>query len=112
MAQSRRSRSPAGTPEFIETRLISKAYELAETQLEDGSATAQVITHFLKLGSSRERLEQEKIKNENLMLAARVEQIASQQRVEELYAEALIAMRKYAGIEDPTEELSDGYDGY
>jgi len=63
----------------------------------EGSASAQIITHYLKLGSSRENLEQERLRNENELLNAKVEQLASAKRVEELYSEALNAMSSYAG---------------
>jgi len=107
-----RRRKPASTPEGREAQLVSDAYDLAERQIHQGSASAQVITHFLKLGSSRERVEQERIKNENLLLSAKVEQMASQQRIEELYADALSAMRSYAGQDPAQEELEEDYDGY
>lgn len=80
--------------------MVSLAVELAEKQLRDGTATSQVISHYLKLGSSRERLEQERLARENELLRAKAEAIASAQRVEELYTTALNAMRSYAG-QDP-----------
>jgi hypothetical protein len=87
--------------------MIELADQLAERQLRDGTASAQVITHYLKLGSSRERLEQEKIALEQDLLRARAEQIAGQQRQEELFAEAIKAMRAYQGhVETP--EVYDG----
>lgn len=102
MAQERakgtqRKRRPATTPEGRENQLISLAADLAEKQLTGGTASAQVITHFLKLGSTREAVEQERLRNENLLLSAKVEQMASAKRVEELYESALNAMRSYAG---------------
>lgn len=99
--RGRRRVRPATTPEGRETQLVSMAYDLAERQMTEGTATGQVITHFLKLGSTREKLEQERIQQENLMLAAKIEQIASQRRIEELYADALVAMRNYAGQPEP-----------
>jgi hypothetical protein len=101
-------RPPATTPEGRENQLISSAVDLAERQLMDGTASAQVITHFLKLGSSRERLEQERLENENILLRAKKEAMDSQARVEELYGKALNAMRAYAG--QPSEELDSGLD--
>lgn len=97
--KKKRVRRPATTPEGREQQLISLAADLAERQLEEGTASAQVITHFLKLGSTRERVEQERIMNDNLLLSAKIEAMASQQRIETLYAEALSAMRSYAGQE-------------
>jgi hypothetical protein len=90
-------RRPATTPEGRERQLVSLAVELAERQLEEGTASAQVITHYLKLGTTRERLEQERLAAENELLRARIEQIASAERTEELYKQALNAMRSYAG---------------
>jgi glycine/serine hydroxymethyltransferase len=88
--------------------MVALAIDLAEKQLRDGTASAQVISHFIKLGSSRERLEQERLTNENVLLAAKTEAMASQARVEAMYAEALNAMRTYAG-HDPV-DVSEDYD--
>ena len=102
---SRKPRRPATTLEGRENQLVSHAVDLAERQLLEGTASSQVITHFLKLGSTRERLEQERLQRENLLLSAKVDQIASGKRVEELYESALKAMREYSGHE--TEEYFD-----
>ncbi len=92
-------RPPATTPEGRENQLISLAVDLAERQLAEGSASSQVISHYLKLGSSRERLEQERLANENDLLKAKKESMESAQRIEALYVEALNAMRSYSGQE-------------
>lgn len=94
---TRRQHRPATTPEGRENQLISLASDLAERQLIEGTASSQVITHFLKLSSTREKLEQERLQRENLLLSAKVDQIASSRRIEELYETALNAMRQYAG---------------
>jgi len=99
-----RRRRPAITPEGRENQLISLAVDLAERQLSEGTASSQVLTHFLKLASTREKLEQERLQQENLLLSAKREQLASAKRIEELYENALNAMRAYSG-----EEVS-GYD--
>lgn len=104
--QGRTKRPPATTPEGRENQLISKAVDLAEKQLEDGTASAQVISHYLKLGSSREKLEQERLSHENRLLVAKREAMASAQRVEQLYEGAINAMRKYAG-QDPLPDTQD-----
>lgn len=96
---SRKTHRPATTLEGRENQLISLAADLAERQLVAGTASSQVITHFLKLASTREQLEQERLQRENLLLSAKVEQIASSKRIEELYETALNAMRQYAGKE-------------
>ena len=90
-------RPPATTPEGRENQLVSLAVDLAEKQLAEGTASAQVITHYLKLGSTREKLEQQRIAQENKLLEAKVKSMASVKRIEELYGEALNAMRSYAG---------------
>lgn len=92
-----RRRKPAGTPEVRENQLVSLAIDLAERQMEDGTASAQVISHYLKLGSTREKLEQERLRTDNELLKAKVEALASGKRVEELYEDALNAMRTYSG---------------
>ena len=92
-----RKMRPALTPEARENQLISLAVDLAERQLQEGTASSQVITHYLKLGSTKERLEKEKLIEENKLLRAKTENLQSMKRVEELYAEALKAMRDYAG---------------
>lgn len=92
-------RRPATTLDARENQMIALSVDLAEKQLREGTASAQVITHFLRLGTSRERLEQEKLRKENELLQSRSEAIASAKKVEELYGQALQAMRSYAGLE-------------
>lgn len=92
-----RKMRPAITPEARENQLIALAIDRAEQQLRDGTASSQVITHYLKLGSSKERLEQEKMELENKLLIARTEAIQSAKDVEKLYKEALDAMKNYSG---------------
>lgn len=94
-------RRPATSPAAREKQLISMAVELAERQLAEGTASSQVITHYLKLGSTRERLEQEKLAHENELMVAKTEALASSQRIEELYTQALSAMKSYSGDEQP-----------
>ena len=105
-SKRRKTFPPAKTPASRENQLVSLAIDLAARQLADGSASAQVISHFLKLGSTRESLEQQRLVNENQLLEAKVEQLASSKRVEELYEQALNAMRTYAG-QEVVEEYTD-----
>lgn len=95
-SSSRRSR-PALTPEARENQLISLAVDLAEKQLREGTASSQVITHYLKRGSIKERIEQEILEKQKELIVAKTEQLQSQKRVEELYANALNAMKSYSG---------------
>lgn len=100
MPKRRPKRRPATTVEGREGQLVSLAIDLAEKQLMDGTASSQTITHFLKLGSTRERLEQDRLKRENQLLTTKVETLQSAKRVEELYADALQAMRRYSGQDE------------
>jgi hypothetical protein len=104
-------RRPATTPEARERQLIALSSDLAEKQLRAGTASAQVISHYLKLGSSRERLEQE-LMNETIALQkAKRENMASAARVEELYGAAIDAMRAYSG-QAPLPKPDDGDDDF
>ena len=93
-----RRRRPATSPEEREMQLADAAYDLAEEQITSGTASSQVITHFLKVGSSRERLEQERMRHEVELMEVKKEQLEGQKRVEELYVSALEAMRGYSGL--------------
>jgi hypothetical protein len=91
-------RRPATSPEQREMQLADMAYDLAEEQMKSGTASSQVVTHFLKMGSSRERLEQERMRHEVELMQVKKEQLEGQKRVEELYVNALEAMRGYSGL--------------
>lgn len=92
-----RKMRPALTPEARENQMISLAVDLAEKQLMEGTASAQVITHYLKLGATTARLEKEKLERENELLKAKTKALESAERVEELYTNAINAMRNYSG---------------
>jgi hypothetical protein len=98
-------RPPATTPEGRESQLVAAAMNLAEEQIREGTATAQVITHFLKLGTEREKLEREKLRGDNQLTQARIESLAAAGRIEKLYDEAMVAMRSYQGQRVPDEPL-------
>ena len=92
---------PAINPEARENQLVSLAIDLAERQLLEGTASSQVITHYLKLGTQKERLEREKLEKENELLRAKTESLKAGQRLEELYLNAMKAMRQYGGEDEP-----------
>lgn len=94
--QSKRRSKPADNPESREKQLIALAYNLVEKRLREGTATSQETTHFLRLGSLNARLEQDILKNKAKKMEAEIKHIQSQDRVEELYANALAAMRSYS----------------
>jgi len=93
----KRRRPPATTPEARENQLISLAVDLAEKQLLEGTASSQVISHYLKLGSTKERIEKEILEQQKLLIQAKTDSLKSAKKVEELYTNALNAMRTYSG---------------
>lgn len=99
ITQPRKMR-PALTPEARENQMIALAVDLAEKQLREGTASSQVITHYLKLGSTREKLEKEILGQKRELLTAQAEAIQAAKRSEEAYIKALNAMRKYSGQEE------------
>lgn len=95
------------TPEARENQLIYLATELAEQQLRDGTASSQVITHYLKMGTMKERIEREILEKQKELISAKTEALQSAKRIEELYTNAIAAMRRYSGNggeEDEPEE--------
>lgn len=109
---SLRKMRPGLTPESREMQMVSLAVDLAEKQLREGTAPAQVITHYLKLGSTRAALEKERLEEENKLLRAKTEALQSSKKMEELYTKAIDAMRRYSGEEGDSYEEDDEYDGY
>jgi hypothetical protein len=105
--QSKYRSSPPLTQEARVTQLISLAQDLAEQRLRDGTASAQEITYYLRLGSERDKLEREALEAKNQLLAAKTEAIKSAENREQLYAEVLRAFRMYGGDGDD-EEYDDG----
>lgn len=84
-------------PDARNDQLIALATDLAEQQLRAGTASSQVITHYLKLGSPTARLEKQKLEQEVKLAAAKTEALQSAKRIEELYGKALAAMKIYGG---------------
>lgn len=99
-SETPRKMRPALTPEARESQMISLAVDLAEQQLRDGTASSQVITHYLKLGSTKERIEKEILEKQKMLIEAKTETLQSAKRVEELYENALKAMKVYSGRGD------------
>ena len=104
-----RSRRPALSPEARENQMIALAVDLAEKQLQEGTASSQVITHYLKMGSIKERLEREKIEEENKLLKAKTKALQDAADMKELYAEAIMAMKRYSGHGGEEEEEEYDY---
>ena len=88
---------PALTPEARENQMISLAVDLAEKQLMEGTASSQVITHYLKLGSTKERIEKEILEKQKELIDAKTQSLKTAHRLEELYKNAYEAMKQYSG---------------
>lgn len=95
---AQRKTAPARSPEAREQQMINLAVDLAEQQLRKGTASSQIITHYLKLATSREELEKEKLKHEVELTRAKTESLKQQAKMEETYQKAIAAMRSYQGI--------------
>lgn len=98
-----RTMRPALTPEADENQMISLAMDLVRKRLIDGSASSQETTHFLKLATSKARLENQLLEAQTEMAIAKKEALQSQKRMDELYAVAIKAMKNYSGNGDPDE---------
>ena len=105
--KSSKRRPPATTVEARENQMISAAIDLAEKQLREGTASSQVITHFLKLGSTKDRLEKEILEKQKDLITAKTESIQSAKRVEELYRDAMKAFSTYSGNQQEKEYADD-----
>lgn len=108
-SENTRGMRSALTPEAEENQLISLAVNLAKKQLMEGTASSQVITHYLKLGSTKERIEKEILSKQKDLIVAKTQSLQSQQRIEELYTNALNAMRRYGGQGSSEEDDEDEY---
>ena len=93
----KRRQKAATTPEAREQQMVNLAVDCAERQMREGTASASVITHYLKLGTEREKLEREKIKRENDLAKAKKEKIESDKNMEELFTKAMEAFTSYNG---------------
>lgn len=94
----------ARTPEARERQLVAAAYDQVEKQILNGTASSQVLTHFLKIGSTREKIELQMIKQQTLLVEAKVQEIANVEEMKVLYTDAMNAMRGYGGQEDSADD--------
>ena len=95
------------TPEGRENRLISMALDLAEERLRNGTATAQEVVHFLKLGSEKSRVEVEKLELEKKLVEAKTENLKAQRDMATMFNDAMAAMKRYRGEEDDIDDYDD-----
>lgn len=91
---------PAISPEARENQMIALAVDLAEEQLRNGTASSQVITHYLKLGSTKEKIEKEILEKQKELISAKTEVLNSQRRMEEMYSDMLSALKEYSGQDE------------
>lgn len=103
-----KTRTPL-TPEARENQMISLAMDLAEQQLRDGTASSQLITEFVKRGSTKAKIEKELLEKQRDLAAAKAEAIKDRDRLEELMEKATKAMRRYQGIDEEEDEFDDRY---
>lgn len=106
----RKKSSPASSPQARENQIINLAYNEAEKRIRDGSATSQLLTFFLKLGSIREQMELEKMRSDLRLTEAKIKQIDEQKDIKELYEKAIEAQKRYRGnmfSDDEDEEYDD-----
>lgn len=92
------------SPEARENQLISLAIDRVEQRIVDGTATSQELIHYLKLGSEKNRLEMEKLRKENELLTAKTQAIESAKDIQELYTNAIKAMKTYNGGDEEYED--------
>lgn len=88
---------PVSTAEARENQVISLAYDLAEKQIREGTASSQVISHFLKMGSQKDRLERQIMEEQRKLISAKTKAIDNQEEIRKLFQEATDAMRIYQG---------------
>lgn len=99
--------APALTPEARENQLIALAQDRAEEQLRNGTASSQLIVHYLRLATEKERLERKQLEAKNELLAAKTKAIEAAENTERLYAEAIEAMKEYRGLGGPIDDPDD-----
>lgn len=92
------------TSEGLESYLINLAMMKAKEMMENGTAPAQIISHFLKLGTEKARFEREKLKADTQLALSKAERLEAQQRSEEVAARALEAFKRYAGFAEEFDE--------
>lgn len=101
---SERKVRPAVTEEGRESQMIALAVDCAEKQLREGTASSQIIVHYLKLATEREQLEREKLKVDNQLAQAKIEALKAEKSKEEMFKAAIEAMRSYRGLDGPEDE--------
>jgi hypothetical protein len=102
---ARKRGRPATSPEEREAQLIAKAYDAAEEQIDSGIASSQLLTHFVKAGSTRDALEKERLINENALLKKKIEDLNTAIHVKELLDDAMKAFKGYKGKAEDAEDV-------
>ena len=101
------SRRPAITLEAREKQMIRLAEDLAEEQMRNKTASAAVITHYLKLGTTRAEEEAVRLRNENLLLEAKTRSLNEDKLTREAYEEVIRAIKRYGGHDEEDDVPED-----
>lgn len=99
-----KNRRPASSPKAWEDRVLTLAMDVVEEQLRNRTISSAVLAAIIRRASTRERLEEEILEKQKELITAKTESLQSAKRMEELYAEALAAMRRYSGQDEPNED--------
>ena len=110
--QTTRQSRPALSPEARENQCIALAMDLAEKKLRDGTASSQLITEFVKRGSTKSKLEQEILEEQKTLITAKTENLKAATKSEQEYSKVVAAIKKYSGYSDDEEDEEDEEDEY
>lgn len=101
---------PARSDDERERQMINLSYDLAEARMRSGIATSAEICHFLKLGSTRAKYEQEELQENIKLLKAKTDDISEGKRAVAQFDELMKVLKQYGGYEDDGEfEEEDGF---
>lgn len=92
-----KSQLTATSPASIENEMIALAYREVEYRIRNHQASSQELVHFLRMGSESQRLEREKLEAEMELQKAKASALESGRHMEELYENAINAMKLYSG---------------
>lgn len=86
---------PVLDPESRENQMVGLAVDLAEKQLIDGTASAAVITHYLRLGTEKAKLDRLKLEKEVALISAKAASIEASHDNESLAKQVMESMKSY-----------------
>lgn len=104
---NKRKTAPASTPEGRQAQIVAAAVDLAEQRILDGTASNQLLLHYIKIADPMRKIEEEILEKQKELIVAKTENLASQKKMEELYSEAIKAMTRYSGGPVTPEEYDE-----